>query len=68
MDRHDSESEGDNRLVLGYVVENVDEPVTVCTDCFDLFSETEDVIRDNNAYGDQVPYPECYECGEVMRP
>lgn len=67
MSDSDRLATGDRQL-LGYVAENVDDYVTVCTDCIDLFADTESPIRDGDHYGDQVPYPECYECGEVMRP
>lgn len=55
---------------IGYVLYDADQYVTVCTDCHDLRigAERSDVIRDNGVYGDRVAYPECYDCGEVIRP
>lgn len=42
--------------------------VTVCTDCADAADGFQADIEDDDVYGEEVPYPECHRCGEVMRP
>lgn len=53
--------------IIGFVVGN-DDPVTMCGPCGAEEIERVGVIRDNDAYGDRVPYPECNKCGGVVRP
>lgn len=56
--------------VIGYVVGPGEDAVTVCDDCADA-PEAYDgraEIRDAPNYGEEVPYPECYVCGGVIRP
>lgn len=67
----------DEQPVIGYVVDT-GEPaltptgscVTMCVECTDDpgGENVEATIRDDDIYGDEVPYPECYDCGEVARP
>jgi len=63
-------SDGTDREVIGYVVGDTEEAVTLCTDCEGQWDEEigRGEIRDGPHYGNQVPYPECYLCEEVMRP
>lgn len=65
--------------IIGYAYYYTDDAVpdqnngeTLCIDCADNFFQPEDMeraeIRDDSVYGTDIPYPECAECGEVMRP
>ena len=57
------------RDLLGYVVLFEGDRFTYCADCADRTdAETESELRENDAYGDDVPYPECHNCGSVIRP
>ncbi|AHG00906.1 hypothetical protein HALLA_12030 [Halostagnicola larsenii XH-48] len=70
------EVEDDKDELLGYVyyspAEEDDRSRMVCVDCEPSTELPEDMeranVRDNGSYGDVVPYQECAECGEVMRP
>jgi len=53
--------------IIGFVVGNED-PVTMCAACGVEEIERVAEIRDGKHYGDKVPYPECFECGGVIRP
>lgn len=55
--------------VIGYVVDE-NPQITACVGCVfgDNLGPQQGEIRDNGAYGDKVPYPECGHCGEVIRP
>ena len=53
--------------IIGYVVGPSDDAVTVCTECAEPDDDTQ-AIHDSGVYGDQVPYPECWVCQELMRP
>lgn len=65
-----------DRALLGYVAgvnpdgTTVDgeEPRTVCVSCVDEDEAEGPEVRDSDVYGDPAPYPECFECGEAMRP
>lgn len=60
-----------NGDLLGRVLSERDgERVTVCRDCLLGDDDGAPAIRDGPAYGaaGDVPYPECFRCGEVMRP
>jgi len=61
---------GSEREVIGYVAGDTEEAVTLCVDCEPEWdaSISRNEIRDGPHYGDQVPYPECYLCEEVIRP
>lgn len=52
--------------IIGHVVGEGDDAVTVCAECYDGGSDG--AIYNSVVYGAQVPYPECYICGEVLRP
>jgi hypothetical protein len=58
------------REVIGYVVGDTEEAVTLCTDREPEWDE--DIpraeIRDGPHYGTQVPRPECFLCARVIRP
>lgn len=56
--------------VIGYVVPLPNDSgfVTTCDACTDDPDDAQGTIRDDPIYGDDVPYPECYDCGEVMNP
>ena len=58
-----------DRNVIGYVVGDTEEAVTLCTECEPEWNteipRTE--IRDSSRYGVQVPYPECFHCARVIR-
>jgi len=58
------------REVIGYVVGDTEEAVTLCTDCEPEWDEgiSRAEIRDGPHYGTQVPYPECFLCERVIRP
>lgn len=59
------------REKLGYVIGGDQDAVMVCIDCADDRDGSSSLwttVRDSDAYGDRVPYPECYVCQEVMRP
>lgn len=56
----------ENREIIGHVVGDDSEAVTVCAGCYD--GDSAGAIYDSEAYGSEVPYPECWVCGEVMRP
>lgn len=58
----------ESNQILGYVIGPDEDAITVCSDCADEGSENRATIRDGDHYGTQVPYSECYVCGEVMRP
>jgi len=57
------------KQVIGYVVGDTEEAVTLCTECEPGWDDdiTRSEIRDGPHYGDQVPYPECFLCEEVLR-
>lgn len=59
-----SDDRGD---IIGFVVGD-DNPVTMCGPCGAEEIERVAEIRDGDAYGDQIPYPECNKCGGVIRP
>lgn len=52
--------------IIGHVMGDDEDAVTVCADCYEGGSDG--AIRDDTSYGIIVPYPECWVCGEVMRP
>lgn len=54
--------------VIAYIVGPDHDAVTVCADCAEIDGKDYGEIRDNDAYGDQIPYPECWVCEEVARP
>lgn len=65
--------------IIGYAyyytgdeVPDQNDGATLCIDCADDFVQPEDMeraaISDDSVYGNEVPYPECRDCGEVMRP
>lgn len=58
------------REVIGYVVGDTEEAVTLCTDCEPEWDGEipRAEIRDGSHYGEQVPYPECFLCERVIRP
>lgn len=51
---------------IAYAVGEQGDKVTVCYDCND--SESAGVIRNTPSFGETVPYPECWVCGQVARP
>lgn len=58
------------RAVIGYAVIRGGEHYTLCSYCGEM-EEHVGVIRDGphygeGGYGEKVPYPECYDCGEVI--
>lgn len=55
-----------DKPVIGYVIGPVGDKVTVCADCAEPDDDSQP-IHDSEAYGDQVPHPECWICEEVMR-
>jgi len=64
-------SSDETNQIIGYVIGADEDAVTVCAGCADDRDESSSdwgEIRDGPHYGDQVPYPECYVCQEVMRP
>lgn len=63
MDDNDT----DQQPIIGFVV-GTDDPVTMCAACGSQEINRVGEIRDNEAYGDRVPYPECHQCGGVLRP
>lgn len=60
----------EERDVIGHVVPLPNDRgfVTKCDACTDDPDDAQGTIRDDPIYGDEVPYPECYDCGEVMNP
>lgn len=56
-----------DREIIGFVV-GTEDPVTMCGPCGAEEIERVGTLRENDAYGEQVPYPECYKCGGVIRP
>ena len=54
--------------IIAWVVDYHGEMVTMCGPCGAEEITRESEIRDSDAYGDKVPYPECYKCGGVARP
>lgn len=70
-------SDDDDREVLGYVeydpdgdeLDTIDR--TICADCANSLSPKPGkkwaVTYNDDAYGRDIPYPECHECGDVMR-
>lgn len=63
----------DEENLIGYVIDpDCDhDAVTVCVDCNETEHNDADElgeVRDGPHYGDSVPYPECFGCGEVLRP
>lgn len=68
--------ESEDSEIIGYVVEPEDPPedtdnpnVTVCPDCWEeMEGEEKAQMDDSGAYGSEIPYPPCWECGEIMRP
>lgn len=56
-----------DKPVIGYVIGPVGDKLTVCADCAEP-DDNSHPIHDSDAYGDQVPYPECWLCEELMRP
>lgn len=56
-----------DNAIIGYVVGPSDDAVTVCTECAEPDEDTQ-AIHDSEVYGDQVPYPECWVCQQLMRP
>jgi len=53
---------------IAYVVDKSGLEMTVCFDCHTGVWEPQSIIKNVPSFGDSVPYPECYECGEVARP
>ena len=60
----------DEERLLGYVVNYEKNGFTCCKRCdllnFDGVPKAP--IYDDPHYGREVPYPECFECGQVIRP
>lgn len=55
---------------MGYVVDTGGESFTYCVGCAERADavETGDALYDSSAFGATVPYPECHDCGQVIRP
>lgn len=66
-DREGSATDSEKSPIIGFVV-GQDDPVTMCGPCGAEEIRRLGVIRDSDHYGENVPYPECYKCGGVMRP
>ena len=64
--------------LLGYVeydpdaISEDDEAHMFCVNCARSRTQPDDrrwaAVRDSGVYGNDVPYPECSDCSEVMRP
>lgn len=55
--------------IIGFVTEIRGRQVTACPGCTIKEQAAKDSpIRDGPHYGDTVPYPECFGCGEVLNP